>query len=555
MTTTSAPPTILNVDDTEVARYTKHRTLSHAGFKVVDAVSGGQGLEMVESLRPDLVLLDVRLPDINGIEVCRIIKARWPSTVVLQTSATFTSASDRARGLEGGADAYLIQPIDPEELVASVKALLRLRAAEESMRQLNATLEQRIDERTRDLHEANQRLREQIEQRERAEAALVQAQKMEAVGQLASTMAHDFNNILASLVGYLYIIRRQSPEPRLHDLVDKAVRAADRGKRLTSRVLTFSRQGQGNVTALDVGATLAGMQEWLAQTVGPSTQLVIPPEAAEQHAAMVDLSQFELALLNLVINARDAMPRGGRIEISMRHATLAQADGELTAGDYVVVSVKDSGTGMPPEVVERAFDPFFTTKPAGRGTGLGLAQVINFARQSQGVARIDSTPGQGTCVSLWLAAAPEDASLHGLNALHSPLMLPAAHDLPGAGERILLVDDDEDVRSTVCQMLSDAAYQVTSAASGMEALDLIRQDVPDVLVLDIAMPGISGLTVAQDARQATPGLPIVFISGHAHREAIDAAHLSDAQLLRKPFLSHELNAAIRRCLDGRSAAH
>lgn len=552
MTTTGAPPTILNVDDTEVARYTKNRTLTHAGFKVVDAGTGGQGLDLVETLRPDLVLLDVRLPDINGIEVCRIIKARWPSTVVLQTSATFTSSSDRIRGLEGGADAYLIQPIDPEELVASVKALLRLRAAEESMRQLNATLEQRIDERTRDLNEANQRLREQIEQRERAEAALVQAQKMEAVGQLASTMAHDFNNILASLVGYLYIIRRQATEPRLTDLVDKAVRAADRGKRLTSRVLTFSRQGQASVTMLDVGTTLAGMHEWLAQTVGPSIQLAIPPEAGEQHAAMVDLSQFELALLNLVINARDAMPRGGRIEIAMRHETLAEPQDELPAGRYVVVSVKDSGSGMPPDVAAKAFDPFFTTKPAGRGTGLGLAQVINFVRQSHGAARIESAPGQGTCVSLWLAAAPHGTNL---DSLRSPLIGSSLHDIVGAGERVLLVDDDDDVRNTLCQMLSDAAYQVTSASSGMEALDLIRQDVPDVLVLDIAMPGVSGLSVARDARRKTPGLPILFISGHAQRETIDAAELGDAQLLRKPFLSHELNAAIRRCLDSRPAAH
>ncbi len=549
--TLGSPSTILNVDDTEVARYTKNRTLTHAGFKVMDAVSGGQALEMVESIRPDLVLLDVRLPDINGIEVCRIIKARWPSTVVLQTSATFTSASDRARGLEGGADAYLIQPIDPEELVASVKALLRLRAAEESMRQLNATLEQRIEERTRDLHEANLRLREQIEQRERAEAALVQAQKMEAVGQLASTMAHDFNNILASLVGYLYIIRRQSPDPRLHDLVDKAVRATDRGKRLTSRVLTFSRQGEGNVTALDLSATLAGMQEWLAQTVGPSIKIAIPAEG-ERHAALVDLSQFELALLNLVINARDAMPRGGLIDIGLRQASVASDEGELKAGDYVIVSVKDSGMGMPANVAARAFDPFFTTKPAGRGTGLGLAQVINFAQQSQGIARIDSEPGQGTCVSLWLAAAPHGADLE---ALHAPLMMAPAHDQPGGGERVLLVDDDEDVRNTVSQMLSDADYRVTSAASGMEALDMIRLDVPDVLVLDIAMPGISGLNVARDARQATPDLPIVFISGHAHREAIDAAQLNDAQLVRKPFQSQELNAAIRRCLDRRPLSY
>ena len=549
MTPNGAPPTILNVDDTEVARYTKNRTLTHAGFTVVDAGTGGQGLELVETLRPALVLLDVRLPDINGIEVCRIIKARWPNTVVLQTSATFTSASDRARGLEGGADAYLIQPIDPEELVASVKALLRLRAAEESMRQLNATLEHRIEERTRDLNEANLRLREQIEQRERAEAALVQAQKMEAVGQLASTMAHDFNNILASLMGYLYIIKRRSNDPQVRDLADKAVKAADRGKRLTARVLTFSRQGEAAVTLLDVHATLAGMQEWLAHTVGPSTRLTMPPDGSPRLVALVDLSQFELALLNLVINARDAMPGGGTIEVNVSEQTLDAPEGELPAGRYVVVSVKDSGQGMPPEVVARAFDPFFTTKPAGRGTGLGLAQVINFTHQSRGAARIESTPGQGTCVSLWLAAGASDAAVASL-----PRFLDSGHDVPGAGERVLLVDDDDDVRNTVSQMLSDAAYQVTSASSGLQALDLIQQNVPDVLVLDIAMPGISGLTVAKDARRQTPDLPILFISAHAHRDTIDA-EIGNAHLLRKPFLSHELNTAIRRCLDARQAAH
>src|SRR5262245_19547654 len=264
---------ILNADDNEVARYTKNRTLRHAGFSVLDATTGKQALDAMETAPHPLVLLDVKLPDIDGIEVCRMIKQRWPSTIVLQTSATFVTASHRTRALEGGADSYLIEPIDPDELVATVRALVRLQAAEETTRLLNTTLERKIDERTRDLHKANIKLVEQIAQRERAEASLLQAQKMEAVGQLTGAMVHDFNNILASMTGYIHLVRRLTPDTELKQLLESALAAAERGKRLTARLLAFSRSEELPTSAVEVRGLVMGMTEWLKQTVGSSITL------------------------------------------------------------------------------------------------------------------------------------------------------------------------------------------------------------------------------------------------------------------------------------------
>lgn len=408
---TSAGTTILNVDDDEAARYAKGRVLRHAGFDVAEASTGAEALRQVEMLRPSLVLLDVRLPDISGIDVCRVIKERWPTTLVLQTSATFMSAGDRARGLEGGADSYLIQPIDADELIAAVRALLRLHKAEERTRLLNENLEQRIRERTRELQEINLRLMEQIAQRERAELALVQSQKMEAIGQLTGSMAHDFNNILASMVGYIHVIRLKSSDQEIRAMLDKTLAAADRGKRLTMRLLSFSRSDSLVTGPVEVCALVKSMDEWLSQTVGSAIRLEISTPQ-EKLVAITDGNQLELAILNLVINARDAMPGGGQIAISVSAEDYAGNQDELLPGRYVVVSVTDTGTGMPPEVAAHAFDPFFTTKPAGRGTGLGLAQVANVSRLSKGTARMISTEGVGTRVEIWLAAGLKADSSH-----------------------------------------------------------------------------------------------------------------------------------------------
>jgi len=534
--------TILNVDDTEIASYTKRRTLEHAGFKVVDAMSGQEALDKMAELRPPLVLLDVRLPDISGIEVCRRIKESWPTTMVLQTSATFVTPADRARGLQGGADAYLVQPIDPDELVASVRALLRLHDAEEATRALNASLEQRIAERTRELHETNQRLMEQIRQREQAEAALVQAQKMEVVGQLTGTMVHDFNNILASMNGYIHLVRRLVTQPEQQAMLDKALATSERGKRLTSRLLAFSRSDELVTGPVDIGALLLSMQEWLKQSVGSLVEMSIEIDE-DDLVATTDANQLELAVLNLVINARDAMPSGGRLAIRVQPRRLAEADGELDAGSYVVVSVRDSGTGMPPEVASRAFDAFFTTKSSGRGTGLGLAQVQTVARLSQGAARIATEAGRGTEVALWLAGAPTPA----------PQARPVDADVRGQGERLLLVDDEPDIRRTVGELLEGQGYSVVTAASGEEGLNVISSSPPAMVVLDCSMPGMSGLEVARRTRHMQPDLPILFITAYADR-ALLASQFPQHRVLAKPFKSEDLFAAVAERLRVGTAA-
>ncbi len=529
--------TLLNVDDTEAARYAKTRTLRHAGYEVVEAATGREALEAMERLRPALVLLDVRLPDINGSEVCRIIKEKWPSTMVLQTSATFVSASDRTRGLDAGADAYLVQPVDPDELVAGVRALLRLHAAESAAHAAKESLEQRIAERTRALHETNVQLLQQIAQRERAEAALVQAQKMEAVGQLTGAIAHDFNNLLAALTGYLHLARRKTADAETATLIGKALGVAERGSKLTTRLLAFSRSQALQVEAVEVGPLLASIKDLLVQSAGSGIRVEIAPAEAGL-VASTDANQLELAVLNLVINSRDAMPDGGAIRVETRAAVVPPDDPDLPAGDYVVVSVSDNGRGMPPEVALRAFDPFYSTKPVGHGTGLGLAQVYGLAKQSRGLARLDSAEGRGTTVSLWLPAATPRAA-------DDTRTVPGA--LHGGGQSILLVDDDADVLQTVSVLLRDSGYEVHTAGGGTLALEALAVTRPDLLIVDFAMPEIDGAEVAAHARALHPGLPVIFLSGHADTRALEAA-AAGARLLRKPFQLAELLGAVSKAL-------
>jgi len=514
---------ILNVDDEEVARYTKTRILRHAGFEVLESATGNGALEIVAAKQPALVLLDVRLPDVSGTEVCKIIKQRWPTTMVLQTSATFVTAADRVRGLDGGADSYLAQPVDPDELVAAVRALMRLHTAEESLRALNESLEQRIAERTDDLREANVRLIEQMAQRERAEEALVQAQKLEAVGQLTGVMAHDFNNVLAALQGYLHLLRRKQDDANsIEDLTDKALRVVRRGAKLTSRVLSFARPQPACNEAVDVRAVLREMEDWLDQSTGRSVQLRVERGGAHM-IAMTDANQLELAILNLVINSRDALPEGGNIDIEVARHSVGCAVDDLPAGEFVVVTVRDNGMGMSPDVATRIFEPFYTTKPAGRGTGLGLAQVYQFARQSGGAVRVQTQPGAGTSVALWLPAGAQE-------------MISTAVASPGhrRGGRILIVDDDTDVRVTVAAYLTEQGFTVRTASDGPEALRMLSQDRPDALILDIAMPGMTGIEVATAVRRTDQQLPIVFLTGNGYTSPMQG-DLRESAVVRKPF--------------------
>jgi DNA-binding response OmpR family regulator len=523
---------ILNVDDQEAPRYVKTRDLQEAGFTVIEARTGAEALRLVEAESPPIVLLDVELPDITGYDVCAFIKKKWPDVMVLMTSSTFTTSFHRTRGLDSGADTYLVQPAEPLELAAAVNALLRIRKAEDSMRALNATLEQRVRDRVADLESANLRLQHEMEQRQRAETALVQSQKMEAIGQLTGGLAHDFNNLLTAVVGNLDLIRMRATDPRITRHAEHAFKAAERGSKLTAQLLAFSRTQKLATVAVDLNTLISGMYEFLNQTLG--AEITVETDLSPGLSpALADANQLELAILNLSINARDAMPGGGTLIISTRQ--------DPVDAERVVVCVADAGTGMPPDVVARAFDPFFTTKAAGKGTGLGLSQVYGIVRQIGGDVTIDTVVGKGTRVSIALRVAHTAAKSENADA----------GDVSRGSEKILIVDDDPDVRQIMFGVLSDLGYSVKEAGDGEAALDILKEHRPDLLVLDFGMPGTNGAEVAATARQQNGGLKILFVSGYSDTSAIEKA-VGKAALLHKPFRPAEFAAAVRSSLDAAS---
>ncbi len=376
-----------------------------------------------------------------------------------------------------------------------------------------------------------------------AEDALRHSQKMEAVGQLTGGIAHDFNNVLGALIGSLDLIRRGArDEARVRRLADAGLHAAERGAKLTSQLLAFSRAQRLELQPLDVGALVEGMRELLAHSLGPQIDMVVEmPEPPLR--VLSEPTQLEMAILNMAINARDAMPGGGRITIAVRRARIAD-DPELDDGERAELSVSDTGTGMAPEVAARAFEPFFTTKEIGKGTGLGLSQVYGIARNSGGVARLESRPGQGTTVRLILPITDRPPA----GPPGAETTLEAARE--GAAT-ILVVDDDGDMRGVLVEAVKSLGYAVTEASDGAACLDQLESTSPDLLLLDFAMPGMNGAEVAASARRKRPDLPIVFASGYSDSGAIENALGPEAVVLRKPFRVAELQAVLAEALAGR----
>ena len=407
----------------------------------------------------------------------------------------------------------------------------------------------------------NHQLVAQIEERERVEETLRRMQRLEAVGQLTSGVAHDFNNLLTVVLGNTAFVRKGVVAAglggKLLDRLDHVRTAAERGATLTAQLLAFSRRQRLEARPVDLNATIENMRTLLQTSLGSRVRL----EAAldpELRRALVDPTQIELVLLNLAINARDAMEGGGSLRVETANARLGQPQRpeEPPAGEYVMVAVADTGSGMPPEVASKAFEPFFTTKPVGKGSGLGLAQVYGFAKQSGGGVSIDTAPGRGTTVRVYLPGAPAPEADGEDDA-------PGAHrgGAPcGEGARaeraasILLVDDDNAVREVTASALRDLGYTVTEANGGAAALDILNRpgERIDLLVADFAMPGMNGVEVARGARTARPGLPVLFITGYADLSAL--AGTGEDRIVQKPFREGELERKVARCLSaGRGA--
>ncbi|WP_347270067.1 ATP-binding protein [Rhizorhabdus histidinilytica] len=392
------------------------------------------------------------------------------------------------------------------------------------------------------LREANKALRAQIAEREKTEAALVQARKMEAMGQLTGGIAHDFNNLLQVVSGSLDLINnRAGGDERIQHLCGAAISAIERGRRLTSQLLSFSRIQRIELRPTRIADILAGLRELLSRTIEPAITLDFDVDEVPE-AVMADPVQLELALLNLAINARDAMPDGGRLTIALGRQRLEGRD-DVLDGDYVGISVADTGTGMTPEVLSRVFEPFFTTKPVGRGSGLGLSMVFGMARQSGGTVTIDSQPGRGSTVTIFLRAAEEADEEEA-----APRKAAPADAATIAGLNILVVDDEPIVRQVVAEMLVELGCTVRTAENGERALAMIEREMPSAILLDFAMPGMNGAEVARAALERWPDLKIVFATGFAQSDAIDAVLGDRAIVLRKPFSPNTLVQALQSAM-------
>ena len=430
--------------------------------------------------------------------------------------------------------------------VVALYAELETRA--DQLAAVGASLESQVAARTEELARANERLTAEAVERERMEQDLRQSQKMEAVGQLTGGIAHDFNNLLTGIVGSLDLMRMRIARGRTEDLdryIRNAMTSAQRAASLTHRLLAFARRQPLDPRPTDVNLLIAGMEDLLRRTITEAIRLAIDP-APDIWATLCDPHQLENAILNLVINARDAMPDGGILTIATVNTVVAEG-GSTDRGavhDCVQIRVTDTGTGMAPDVMARAFDPFFTTKPIGQGTGLGLSMIYGFARQSEGQATIESEVGRGTTVNLYLPrhhgrAQDEDAD----EGLAAPRL--------GSGESVLVVEDEAVVRTLIVEVLHDLGYRTLEAADGPSGLRLLQSSEQiDLLVTDVGLPGMNGRQLADQARVARRDLKVLFITGYAETAAMSSGFLEPGMaMITKPFSTEVLMTRIRSMIE------
>jgi PAS domain S-box-containing protein len=381
-----------------------------------------------------------------------------------------------------------------------------------------------------------------------AQDALRHSQKMEAIGQLTGGIAHDFNNLLTGIIGSLDIIRRRMASGRLDEIprfMDAASASAQRAGALTHRLLAFARRQSLDIRPNDVNRVIGNMEDLLHRTLGEHIQLECSL-GAEVWTAFTDVNQLESAVLNLALNARDAMPDGGKLTIETANARLDAAytsrQGDVEPGDYVVIGISDTGSGMAADVVAKAIDPFFTTKPVGKGSGLGLSMVYGFAKQNRGHLRIYSEVGHGTTVKLYLPRALQDAVI----------LEKAARDAPrGQGETILVVEDDATVRMILSDVLEELGYNVLLASDARPAIPILQSDRRiDLMVSDVILPHINGRKLAEIARASRPDLKVLFVTGYAENATFRGDFLdAGMDMLTKPFALDALGAKVRAMIE------
>jgi signal transduction histidine kinase len=440
---------------------------------------------------------------------------------------------------------FLERPLQGITLQATVMSAERARRRQyetraylEAQQGAAKELERLVAERTVELERANIKLRGEIAARERAQAALLQAQKIDALGQLVGGVAHDFNNLLMAVIGNLDLLsRRLGDDARLRRLLDGAIEGARRGATLTQRLLAFARKQELKAQATDLRSLVKDMLGLIEGSVGPMVRVEFDAEGTVP-AVNVDPNQLEMALLNLAVNARDAMTSGGSLKIGLTVDDIRdERQLGIKPGRYGVITVRDSGDGMDSETLSKAIEPFFSTKGVGKGTGLGLSMVFGLAQQSGGALRLESAPSEGTTAKLWLPIADEAlaASESVSSVIHA-----------SARARILFVDDDLLIAGSTVALLEDLGHEVIEVHSADAALRLLQDGMPtDLLITDHAMPGMTGAELAREVRLQRPELPILLATGFAEFEG---DHVNDLARLAKPYTQAQLADEIARLL-------
>jgi signal transduction histidine kinase len=542
------PVNILLVDDQPAKLMSYQAILESLGETLIAAGSARDALEHLLKKNIAVILIDVIMPDLDGFELATMIRnhPRFQTTAIIFVSAIAMTDIDRLKGYEHGGVDYVPVPVVPELLRAKVRVFAELYRKTQQLERLNAELERRVEERTTELAHANaeleQRVEERTREREMALAQVHQMQKLESLGQLTGGVAHDFNNVLMAVLGNLDMLARVvADQPKATRFVDAAIRAAERGTNLTSRMLAFAKRQELKPEIVDVPRLIRGMAEMLRSSIGPSIDIRtdFQQDLAEVN---VDPNQLELAILNLALNARDAMPDGGRLIVAVRQEPAMLGNPlNLPQGDYVRIAVTDTGIGMSDEVIKRAPEPFFTTKGPGKGTGLGLSTVFGLAAQSGGSAAVSSTPLVGTTVELWLPIAPKrEVALPADQATNG---LPATRPCS-----VLLVDDDGMVASATAGLLEQLGHRVSMASSAVQALDMLQGGGDyDLMITDHAMPGMTGLELTRRARTLKPDLPIILATGYAD---IAGGEEPGVPRLDKPYRADKLAATLAAVLDG-----
>ncbi len=431
------------------------------------------------------------------------------------------------------------------------------KTAQAALRRVNEELESRVAERTHALVEANSQLRAEVKEREQVEKQLRQSHKMEAVGQLTGGIAHDFNNLLTGISGSLELVRTRTAQGRAAETgryIDAALTSSSRAAALTNRLLTFSRRQTSDLKPVAVNGLVLGMEELIRRTLDPA--ILFKTELTEPlWPTLCDPNQLESALLNLCINARDAMPDGGLLLIKTTNTVLPDPHGEpidasastVPPGEYVTLSVTDTGVGMTPDVLAHACDPFFTTKPTGQGTGLGLAMIHGFAEQSGGHVRLRSTPGQGTTATIHLVRHLGAMN----NEVNPPVILPSPQAKTGA--IVLVVEDEPAVRMVILDVLSDLGHTVLEAKDGHSGLQLVESSTRiDLLVTDLGLPnGMNGRQLADAARLKHPGIKALFVTGYGEAAAARSGMINHGMaILAKPFTVDALAIRVQGILEG-----